>query len=213
MDDVLKRIAQHKIVPVIAIENEKDVIPLADALIDGGLPLIEITYRTKIAAQAIKMISKERPEFLVGAGTVLTLDELHSAVDNGASFAVAPGFNRIIVAEARKLKFPFYPGIMTPSDLEGAMSMGVHVYKFFPAEAAGGIKMIKSLTAPYGHKNISFIPTGGINTGNLIEYLSIKEVAAIGGTWIAKSNDIEGGQWAEIADKCRQAVQLIAAEL
>ncbi|MCK4823906.1 bifunctional 4-hydroxy-2-oxoglutarate aldolase/2-dehydro-3-deoxy-phosphogluconate aldolase, partial [bacterium] len=143
------KIKEHKIIPVIGIEKMDDVLPLADSLTEGGLPLIEITFRTKIAPEAIKLLQKERPEMLIGAGTVLTNDELELAIDNGAAFGVAPGFNPKIVEEALKNNFFFMPGILTPSDLEAALSMGINVFKFFPAEAAGGVKYLKSLSAPY----------------------------------------------------------------
>jgi 2-dehydro-3-deoxyphosphogluconate aldolase/(4S)-4-hydroxy-2-oxoglutarate aldolase len=202
------KIKEHKIIPVIAIEKMDDVLPLADSLTEGGLPLIEITFRTKIAPEAIKLLQKERPEMLIGAGTVLTNDELELAIDNGAAFGVAPGFNPKIVEEALKNNFFFMPGILTPSDLEAALSMGINVFKFFPAEAAGGVKYLKSLSAPYTHKNIQFIPTGGINIQNLKDYLDLKEVIAVGGTWLAKATDIDTRQWDMIIKKCQAAKSL-----
>ena len=204
--DIIK---QHKIVPVIALEGMDQILPLADALIEGRLPLIEITFRTKIAAKAIAVLTKQRPELLVGAGTVLTTDELKSAVDSGASFGVAPGFNPAIVEEALRLNFPFIPGILTPTELEAAMELGIEVFKFFPAEAAGGINYLTSLAAPYSHKKIEFVPTGGVNPKNLIDYLAIKAVMAVGGTWIAKKDSIEAGQWEVIKKNCREAVKLV----
>jgi 2-dehydro-3-deoxyphosphogluconate aldolase/(4S)-4-hydroxy-2-oxoglutarate aldolase len=209
MEPILAKLRQYKIVPVIAIDQMKDVLPLADALTAGGLPLIEITFRTEIAAQAIELINKERKDFFIGAGTVLTISELYAAIDNGAAFAVAPGFNPKIVEEAQRQDFPFFPGIMTPSDLEGALSFGVHIYKFFPAESAGGTKHLKSLAAPYGHKDVQFIPTGGVNTANLQEYLAIPQVVAVGGTWVAKTSDIAAGKWSDITQKCREAIDLV----
>ncbi len=204
------KIKEHKIIPVIGIEKMDDVLPLADSLTEGGLPLIEITFRTKIAPEAIKLLQKERPEMLIGAGTVLTNDELELAIDNGAAFGVAPGFNPKIVEEALKNNFFFMPGILTPSDLEAALSMGINVFKFFPAEAAGGVKYLKSLSAPYTHKNIQFIPTGGINIQNLKDYLDLKEVIAVGGTWLAKKAEIESGLWEMILEKCQTAKSLVS---
>jgi 2-dehydro-3-deoxyphosphogluconate aldolase/(4S)-4-hydroxy-2-oxoglutarate aldolase len=209
MEEVLKYINTFKIIPVIAIDRLENVLHLADALIEGKLPLVEVTYRTNIAAQAINKLRKERPEMITGAGTILTIDELHSAIDNGASFAVAPGLNKGIVEEAKKQNFPFFPGIMTPSDLESAMFLGIHICKFFPAEAAGGITYLKSLVAPYSHKNIRFIPTGGINAGNLRDYLTLKVVIAVGGTWIATKTEIEKGNWAGITENCIQANKIL----
>ena len=211
MSDVDSKIKQHHIIPVIAIERVEDALPLADALIDGGFPLIEITFRTKAAVQVIAKLNQERPEMLLGAGTVLTLDELKSAIDNGAAFGVAPGLNPAIVEEALKNDFPFMPGIMTPSDLETGLAMGITRFKFFPAEAAGGVTYLKSLSAPYSHKNIQFIPTGGINIDNLKDYLNLNEVLAVGGTWLAKKADIDNGQWETIIEKCQATKSLIVS--
>jgi 2-dehydro-3-deoxyphosphogluconate aldolase / (4S)-4-hydroxy-2-oxoglutarate aldolase len=207
--EIKAKLSKHGVIPVIAIENELDALPLADALIAGGLPLIEITFRTSVASAVMAEISKERPEMLLGAGTILTTDELKKAVDSGATFGVAPGFNPIIVEEALKNNFPFMPGIMTPSDLEGALSLGVQNFKFFPAEATGGVKYLSSISAPYSHKQITFIPTGGINLSNLIEYLSLDTVIAVGGTWIAKSADIRIKAWESITSKCKEARKII----
>ena len=206
--EIKDKIKEHRIVPVIAIEEMDNVLPLADSLIKGGLPLIEVTFRTKIAAEAIKILRKERPEMLVGAGTVLTRDDLKSAIDCGAAFGVSPGFNHIIVEEALRNNFLFMPGILTPTDLETALSFGITVFKFFPAEAAGGVNYLKSISEPYTHKNIQFVPTGGINTSNLKDYLSLNEVLAVGGTWIAKKTDIETRQWNMIVKRCQEAKNL-----
>jgi 2-dehydro-3-deoxyphosphogluconate aldolase/(4S)-4-hydroxy-2-oxoglutarate aldolase len=209
MKSVYDKIKDHRIIPVIAIEQVEDALPLADALIEGGLPLIEITFRTKSATEVITKLNKERPDMLLGAGTVLTLDELKSAMDNGATFGVAPGLNPLIVEEALKNNFPFMPGIMTPSDLETGLSMGLTNFKFFPAGAAGGISYLSSLSAPYAHKDVQFVPTGGINTNNLKEYLEMKTVIAVGGTWIAKSADIGSGKWEKIKSNCQEAIKLV----
>jgi 2-dehydro-3-deoxyphosphogluconate aldolase/(4S)-4-hydroxy-2-oxoglutarate aldolase len=206
VSDVYKKIGKHRIIPVIAIEHLEDAIPLADALIEGGLPLIEITFRTKVAAQVIGKLKKQKPDILLGAGTILTLDELKSAIDNGASFGVAPGLNPVIVEEALKNDFPFMPGIMTPSDLESGLDLGITNFKFFPAGAAGGVSYLSSLSAPYSHKGVRFVPTGGVNLSNLNDYLSLKTVIAVGGTWIAKSDDIKSGDWDKIKSNCREAI-------
>jgi 2-dehydro-3-deoxyphosphogluconate aldolase/(4S)-4-hydroxy-2-oxoglutarate aldolase len=150
----------------------------------------------------IEKLAKERPGLIVGAGTLITLDNLKKAVDCGARFGVAPGFNRKIVEESLKIGFPFSPGVMTPSDVEGALELGVKVLKFFPAEAAGGIDMLKSLVAPYAHTGVQFIPTGGVNLQKAKEYLAISQVIAVGGTWIAKKEDISAGQWEVIKERC-----------
>jgi len=209
MSEVYEKIKKHRIVPVIAIEDIDDAIPLADALIEGGLPLIEITFRTPVAAGVIAKLSAEKPDILLGAGTILSLDDLKSAIDNGASFGVAPGLNPVVVEEALKKNFPFMPGVMTPSDLEAGLSLGITNFKFFPAGAAGGVPYLSSLSAPYSHKGVQFVPTGGVNPDNLKEYLGLNTVMAVGGTWIAKSVDINSGEWEKIKTNCRDANNFI----
>ncbi len=206
---VYERMGTVRVVPVIAIEDPESALPLADALLEGGLPVAEITFRTAAAAAVISKIAKERPEVFVGAGTVLTSDNLRRAVDCGATFGVAPGLNPDIVREAQKLGFPFSPGIMTPTDIEAALSLGVKVLKFFPAGAAGGIKMLQSLAAPYAHMGVKFVPTGGVSPSNLNEYLEQKSVLAVGGTWIASKDDIAARRWDVIRENCRNAVAVV----
>ncbi len=202
--DLLKELGTLKIIPVIAIEEKGKAIPLADALMKGGLPLAEITFRTNAAADVLTVLRKERPQMLLGAGTVLTVDNLKKAIDCGASFAVAPGLNQNVVEAAQKMNFPFFPGVMTPSEVEKAINLGCSILKFFPAEASGGIKLLKSLEAPYGHLGIQFIPTGGITLKNMSEYLAVSSVLAIGGTWIAKKELISNGDWLKISSNCEE---------
>lgn len=205
-DEVYSHIGSLRVVPVIAIEDVSAALPLADALLEGGLPVAEITFRTAAAAAVIEKIGKERPEVLVGAGTVLTVENLRRAIDCGARFGVAPGCNPQVVSEALRAGFPFAPGVMTPSDIEAALALGVRTMKFFPAGAAGGVKMLQSISAPYVHLGVKFIPTGGVNQANLKEYLGQKTVLAVGGTWIATKDDIGAGRWDSIRENCRQAV-------
>ncbi len=202
--DLVKELGTLKIIPVIAIEEKGKAIPLADALMKGGLPLAEITFRTNAAADVLTVLRKERPRMLLGAGTVLTIDNLKKAIDCGASFAVAPGLNQNVVEAAQKMNFPFFPGVMTPSEVEKAIDLGCSILKFFPAEASGGIKLLKSLEAPYGHLGIQFIPTGGITLKNMSEYLAVSSVLAIGGTWIAKKELISNGDWLKISSNCEE---------
>jgi 2-dehydro-3-deoxyphosphogluconate aldolase / (4S)-4-hydroxy-2-oxoglutarate aldolase len=209
-DRVFEKIARCGIVPVIAIESVDAAIPLADALLEGGLPLVEITFRTAAAAGAIEQITWHRPEVLVGAGTVVFADNLTAAQACGAKFAVAPGFNPDIVARAKQAGLPFVPGICTPSELEQALAAGCDVLKFFPSEPSGGIDMIKALAAPYGHLGVRLVPTGGVTMANLEAYLSLDVVLAVGGTWIAKKEDLAEGRWAEICDRCKRAVDVVA---
>jgi len=206
---IYEQLGKFKVVPVIAIDKVEDALPLADALIEGGLPLAEITFRTAAAADVISTLNQHRPQLVIGAGTILTVDQLHRAADCGATFGVAPGFNPTIVEEANKIGFPFSPGIMTPSDIEGALSLGVKVLKFFPAEAAGGVKLLKSLAAPYSHLGIKFIPTGGLNVNNMNDYLALPQVLAIGGTWVAKKDVISEQNWAQIANNGREVLGAI----
>jgi 2-dehydro-3-deoxyphosphogluconate aldolase/(4S)-4-hydroxy-2-oxoglutarate aldolase len=210
-EEVLAVLKKHVVIPVIAIESAEDALPLADALIEGGLPVAEITFRTTAAAAVISRIARERPLLVLGAGTILTKENLAAAIDAGARFGVAPGLNPDILAEASRRGLPFVPGVVTPSEVEKALSMGAKLLKFFPSEASGGIQMIKALSGPYAHTGVRFVPTGGVSAANLAEYLSVPAVACVGGTWIASKEAIAGKKWAEIAENCRAAVKIVAA--
>jgi 2-dehydro-3-deoxyphosphogluconate aldolase/(4S)-4-hydroxy-2-oxoglutarate aldolase len=199
------------VVPVIAIDRASDAIGLADALLEGGLPVAEITFRTPAAAEVMRRISADRPQLLVGAGTVLDLASLEAARESGARFGLAPGFDAMIVDAAAKAGFPFAPGIMTPSDVSAAVGRGVRTMKFFPAGAAGGPKALDAIAAPFRHLGLRFVPTGGVNLDNMAEWLALKDVAAVGGTWIAKPDDIAEGRYAEIAKRARAAVDRVKA--
>jgi len=207
MSQIIQQLRQYGVVPVIAIEKIEYALPLADALISGGLPVAEITFRTEAAGDVMELLQKERPELILGAGTVLTLDNLKRAIDVGAQFCVAPGTNPTVLAEAQKQGMPFVPGVCTPSDVETAMHLGCKTLKFFPAEAAGGIKMLKSLIGPYGHTGVDFIPTGGVSPTNLGDYLALPQVVACGGTWIAKGDDLAAGNWDAIVHRCQKATK------
>jgi 2-dehydro-3-deoxyphosphogluconate aldolase / (4S)-4-hydroxy-2-oxoglutarate aldolase len=208
-ETILNRVAALGVVPVIAIEQVEAALPLADALLAGGLPVVEITFRTAAAAQVIQLLARERPGLLVGAGTVLTRDNLQAAKAAGARFAVAPGLNPDLVGQARDLGLPFVPGVATPSEIEQALSLGCPTLKFFPAEALGGLEMLSALAAPYGHTGVRFVPTGGVTPANLESYLACKAVAAVGGTWIAKKEDLAAGKWQEIQRRCEAAVTTV----
>ncbi|MDX0422810.1 bifunctional 4-hydroxy-2-oxoglutarate aldolase/2-dehydro-3-deoxy-phosphogluconate aldolase [Sinorhizobium medicae] len=198
--------AKLGIVPVIAIERASDAIALADALLEGGLPLAEITFRTVAAAEVIAIMAEKRPELLVGAGTILTPEALAAAIGAGARFGLAPGFDAEIVAAAKTRNFPFAPGIMTPSDLTAVSRKGLKLAKFFPAKAAGGPAMLEAISAPFAHLGTRFVPTGGVSIDNMHEWLKLGAVAAVGGTWIATKADIGEGRWTDIAAKARAAV-------
>ena len=204
--EIFDCIADYRVVPVIAIEDIESAIPLADALIEGGLPVAEITFRTKAAAEVIFLLKKERPQLMLGAGTVLTSEQAKTANSCGASFAVAPGLNPSVVNTAQTLGLPFAPGVMTPSNVETAISMDLKVLKFFPAGAIGGPPFLKSLVAPYAHLGVKFIPTGGVNAENMSTYFELPHVMAVGGTWIAKRDDIAAGRWEKIRKNCQSVV-------
>ncbi len=192
------------LIPVIKITDPAKAVPLAQALCRGGLPAAEITFRTSCAAEAIAAIVKACPDMLVGAGTVLTCEQADRAVAAGAKFIVSPGLNPKVVAHCIEIGIPMIPGIPNPSDIEAALELGLDTVKFFPAEAAGGLKMLKAMAAPYG--NLKFMPTGGINKDNLLEYLSFDKILACGGSFMVKEDLIEAGDFDAIEKLTREAV-------
>ena len=207
MNEVLMKIGQTGIVPVVVLNEVKDAVPLAQALINGGLPCAEVTFRTDAAQQSIAEISKKFPQMFVGAGTVLTTEQVDRAVDAGAKFIVSPGFNPKVVEYCIKKGYPMTPGIMTPTELEMALGFGLDVVKFFPAENAGGLKMIKAMAAPY--TKMKFMPTGGINPQNVREYLQCDKILACGGSWMVKGELINSGNFAEIEKLTKEASQIV----
>jgi 2-dehydro-3-deoxyphosphogluconate aldolase/(4S)-4-hydroxy-2-oxoglutarate aldolase len=203
-------ISRHAVVPVIALDDAAAALPLADALIAGGLPVAEITFRTAAARDTIAAIATHRPELLVGAGTVLDEAQVDAARDAGARFALSPGIDEPVLVHARRRGLPFAPGIMTPTDIQRALRHGCAMVKFFPAVAAGGPAMLRAIAAPYAHTGLGFNPTGGVTPENLGDWLAIPEVRAVGGTWIATRADIAAGRWERIADNARAAVRRVA---
>ena len=199
-------IASLGVVPVIAIERASDAVALADALLEGGLPVAEITFRTEAAADVLAAMRDARPELCIGAGTLLEEASLGRAIASGARFGLAPGFDEAIVTAARAAGLPFCPGVMTPSDLTAAARLGVRVAKFFPAGAAGGPAFLEAIAAPFAHLGIRFIPTGGVGEGTIAEWLKVKSVVAVGGTWIARTDEIRDGRFPEITAKAKAAV-------
>ena len=206
MDNPLDLIASLGVVPVIAIEHASDAEPLADALLEGGLPVAEITFRTEAAADVLAAMRDARPELCIGAGTILDKDSLRRAIDSGARYGLAPGFDPEIVDAAKAAGLPFCPGIMTPSDLTLATARGVRLAKFFPAGVAGGPKALSGIAAPFAHLGVRFIPTGGVTQATIGDWLAIRQVIAVGGTWIAKTEDIREGRFSDIARNAREAV-------
>lgn len=196
-----EQLEKIKIVPVLVLNTLDEGLAVCEQLCKNGLPAAEITFRTAAAEPVIREVSKRFPEMYVGAGTVLNITDLHRAFDAGAKFAVAPGFNPKVVAEAVKCNLDFFPAVCTPSEVEQAMEFGCRMLKFFPAEACGGIPMLKSIIAPYRHLGVKFMPTGGVKPVNVESYLQIPEVAAVGGTWLNKCDDETIRQAAAIAAK------------
>jgi len=204
MSEVLKQIGELGLVPVVKIERADDALPLGKALIEGGLPVAEITFRTAAAEEAIATLTRELPDLLVGAGTVLTVDQIKKAVGAGARFIVSPGFNPKVVDYCIEKNIPVTPGLNNPTVLEVALEKGLEVVKYFPAESSGGLKFLKDMAAPYS--GIRFIPTGGINADNLNLYLAYNRVHACGGSWMVKADLISSGRFDEIARLVREAV-------
>lgn len=205
MNEALEKIGELRLVPVVALPEADQANGLADALVQGGLPCAEVTFRTAAAAEAIKIMSA-RGDMLVGAGTVLTVDQVKQAVDNGATFIVSPGFGPKVVSYCVENNIPITPGTSNPTDIEMALEFGLEVVKFFPAEAFGGLKALKAISAPYGM--MKFIPTGGISPANLLDYLSFPKILACGGSWMVKKDLIVDGEFAKIAALTAEAVKL-----
>lgn len=201
-EELLKR----PIIPVIVIDNADDAEPLAEALLAGGMDVIEITFRTAAAADAIERITRRFPEMLVGAGTVLTPQQAQRALKAGVSFGLAPGLNPKIIEYFHDAGTLFIPGVMTPSEIEQGLALGCTLQKFFPAESAGGVKMLKAMSAPYASQGIKFCPTGGIGPGNMNDYLALSTVACIGGSWLATKDQIVQKEWSVITQQVRQAI-------
>lgn len=207
MNLILEQIGKIGIIPVVVLNNVKDSVPLANALINGGLPCAEVTFRTDAAESAIIEISKKFPNMFVGAGTVLSIEQVDRAIGAGAKFIVSPGFNPKVVDYCLKNNYPICPGIMTPTEIEIALGFGLDVVKFFPAENAGGLKMIKAMSAPY--TTVKFMPTGGINQINVHDYLACDKILACGGSWMVKADLISGGKFDEIERLTSEAVEIV----
>ena len=209
MDQVMCELRQVGLVPVLRVDRAEDAIPLAHALVDGGLPVAEITFRTSAAAEAIRRVACEFPEMLLGAGTVLTIQQAAQAVEAGAKYIVSPGFDSTIVDWCVERAIPITPGVATPSEVMAAMSRGLQHLKFFPAEELGGVRMLKTLAGPFG--GVQFIPTGGITAATLPDYLRLANVVAVGGSWIATATLVAAGRFEEIRRLAEEARQIVAS--
>lgn len=205
MEDMIQKIHRYGIVPVVKIDREEDALPLAKALCDGGLPVAEITYRTAAAGGAIRAIAKACPDMILGAGTVLTTEQVDSAVDAGAHFIVSPGLNPKIVRYCQEKGVPILPGVSSASEVETALELGLTELKFFPAEQSGGLSKIKALCAPY--TTVRFMPTGGIGLQNMNDYLAFDKIIACGGSFMVNPADIAAGDFEKVKNLTRQAVQ------
>lgn len=206
MSDIITQLKHLKVVPIISINNAVDIIPIGSALAENGLPIAEITFRSAATVDAIRLLRQTYPEMIIGAGTVLQRDQVVAAHDVGATFIVAPGFNKHTVRACQSLNIPIIPGVNNPSTIEAALEMGLSTLKFFPAEASGGIAMITALLAPYNQINL--MPTGGISPINICDYLAIPQVIACGGSWMVDRRLIEEKNWKEIGRLTRTVVEL-----
>lgn len=207
MNETLEKLGQYGIVPVVVLNDSKDAEPLADALCEGGLACAEVTFRTEAAAESIKIMSEKHPEMLVGAGTVLTVEQVDEAVAAGAKFIVSPGLNSEVVKYCLYKNIAITPGVVTPSEMELAIELGLNIVKFFPAEPSGGLSMIKAVSAPY--TMLKFMPTGGINPGNVKEYLKSDKIFACGGSWMVKGDLVDAGDFDKIKELTKEAADIV----
>ena len=209
MKTIAEQFYKYGVVPVVVLEEAKDALPLAKALVEGGLPCAEVTFRTEAAEESIRLMSEKYPEMLVGAGTVLTTKQVDRAAAAGAKFIVSPGFDPEIVDYCLEKKIPVFPGCITPSEVAQAVKRGLEMVKFFPAEQAGGVAMIKAMAAPY--TMVKFMPTGGISAKNLKDYLSFGKILCCGGSWMVKGDMIRNGEFDKIRELTKEAVELAAS--
>ena len=205
--DMNERIAACGVVPVVVLEDAKDAKPLAEALVEGGLPVVEVTFRTAAAEESIRIMAEAYPDMLVGAGTVLSVEQAQRAVNAGAKFIVSPGFDEEVVDWCLANNVPVYPGIITPSEATKAVKRGLKIVKFFPAEQFGGVATIKALAAPF--TTLKFMPTGGINAKNIRDYLTNSKIIAFGGSWMVKGDLVKAGDFAKIKELVKEAVDLV----
>lgn len=206
MADLMKLVEEKRVVPVVKLDRVEDAAPLAEALVKGGLPIAEVTFRTDAAEESIRIMAEKYPEMLVGAGTVTNVEQAEKAVAAGAKFIVTPGFSYAVTKYAVEHNVPIFPGICTPTELMMAMEFGLSIVKFFPAEQYGGLKTINALAAPF--TKMKFMPTGGVGPKNLKEYLANPKIVACGGSWMVKDDLVKNGKFDEIAQLCAEAVAL-----
>ncbi|MGA9778619.1 MAG: bifunctional 4-hydroxy-2-oxoglutarate aldolase/2-dehydro-3-deoxy-phosphogluconate aldolase [Limisphaerales bacterium] len=201
---------KQRLVCITTIDQPGDAVPLAKALLAGGLNVMEITFRTAAAVESIRRIRQEVTPMAIGAGTLLTADQVQQAAAAGAQFGVSPGLNETVLAAANKIRMPFFPGVMTPTEVDHALNLGCKHLKFFPSEPAGGVAMLKALAGPFAHTGVKFLPTGGINATTLPNYLALPQVAAVGGSWMAEKKLVAEKAWDKIAAITAEALQVVA---
>ena len=205
--DILEKLSLAGLVPIIKVDDANDAVPLCRALAKGGLPVAEITFRTAAAPEAIRLVKENLPEVMLGAGTVLTVEQAKQAVDSGARYILSPGFNPKVVAWCVENDIPVIPGCSCPSDIEAALEFGLKLVKIFPAESLGGVKFLKALSGPY--VNMSFAPTGGLNENNMLDYLALPKVKCVGGSWMVPSDAVKNKDWDKITETTQHAVKLM----
>jgi 2-dehydro-3-deoxyphosphogluconate aldolase/(4S)-4-hydroxy-2-oxoglutarate aldolase len=201
---------QQRLLCITSVDRVEDAVPLAEALLAGGLKVMEITFRTAAAAESIQRIRQHVPQMNIGAGTLLSPEQVQCAIDVGAQFGVSPGLNEAVLAAAAKNRMPFFPGVMTPTEVDHALNLGWKHLKFFPAEPAGGVAMIKALAGPFAHTGVKFVPTGSINAASLPNYLALPQVAAVGGSWMAERKLVSERAWAKITALTAEAIKVIS---
>lgn len=207
--DLQQKVEASGVIAVLVIDQVEHAVPVARALLEGGISVMELTLRTPAAIDAVRAIRDEVPEMLAGVGTVLSPDQVAAVAQAGAAFAVAPGFNRRVMDTALAAGMPFAPGIATPTDIESALELDCRLLKFFPAEPSGGMSMLKAMAAPYNHLGIKYVPLGGLNVSNMVSYLQSPLIAGLGGSWLAPRDLINGEQWSQITDNARAASDLV----
>ncbi|GAA8908166.1 bifunctional 4-hydroxy-2-oxoglutarate aldolase/2-dehydro-3-deoxy-phosphogluconate aldolase [Helicobacter pylori] len=205
-DKIIEVLQISPIVPVVVIENIKDAVPLAQSLIEGGIPIIEVTLRSSCALEAIELIVKNVPKMRVGAGTILNLTQLEQAQNRGAEFLISPGLTIKLLEHAKKKNMPLIPGVSSSSEVMQALELGYHALKFFPAEYCGGVKLLNAFNGPF--KGVKFCPTGGISTDNMRSYLNLENVLCVGGSWLTPKDLIQNKEWDKITEICKRALAL-----
>lgn len=208
----MKAILETRVVPAATVDDVEAAVPLAEALLAGGLNVLEVTFRTAASAECLKRIAAACPAMYLGAGTLITVEELEKAVASGARFGVSPGLSEDVVKRAAALGFPMVPGVATPTEITQALRLGCTYLKFFPAESLGGVSALRALAGPFAHKGVKFLPTGGIDGSNALTYLALPTVMAVGGSWMVNRDLIAAKRWGEITRLAREAVQLCAAK-